>query len=289
MVRRMGGGGGGACFWNPGGNKSRGVGIVCNVSLDSEDLEVKRDFDGRLINLKLSIHDWQLQIMCINAPNDPRGRSEYFSGLWGHTFPGIPLFLGGDFNGIDSPELDKAGGASLFGDKRSVELKDFADSLSLCDVFRVKFPRRKLFTRHNKSNTIMSRIDRIYAPKSMVSDAFGHTFDPCSYSNHDLVSVKFNCKRTFDRGPGLWKFNSSPTMDDEYTRLLSQFFQDWRLQKGRYTDLRTWWDIGKTHIRDITVDFATSKRRERRFQRSNFSWTTGPSCTRACPQCWCYH
>ena len=58
-------------------------------------------------------------------------------------------------------------------------------------------------------------------------------------------------------------------MGDEYTRLLSQFFQDWRLQKGRYSDLRTWWDIGKTHIRDITVEFATSKRREKRFQRSN--------------------
>ena len=58
-------------------------------------------------------------------------------------------------------------------------------------------------------------------------------------------------------------------MDDEYTRLLSQFLQDWRYQKGRYPDLRTWWDIGKTHIRDITVEFATSKRSEKRFQRSN--------------------
>ena len=57
-------------------------------------------------------------------------------------------------------------------------------------------------------------------------------------------------------------------MDDEYTRLSSQFLQDWRLQKGRYPDLRTWWDIGKTHIRDITGEFATSKRREKRFQRS---------------------
>ena len=65
----------------------------------------------------------------------------------------------------------------------------------------------------------------------MISDAFGYTFDPCSYSYHDLVSVKFNCKRTFARGPGLWKFNSSLTMDDEYTKLLSQFLQDWRLQK----------------------------------------------------------
>ena len=116
-------------------------------------------------------------------------------------------------------------------DKRSVELKDFADSISLCDVFRAKFPKRKLFTRHNKSNTNMSRIDRIYASKSMIPDAFGYTFDPCSYSDHDLVSVKFNCKLTFHRGPGLWKFNSSLTMDDEYTRLLSQFLQDWRLQK----------------------------------------------------------
>ena len=245
------------------------VGLVCNVSLDFEDLEVKRDFHGRLINVKLSLHDWQLQIMCIYAPNDPSGRSEFFSDLWRHTFPGIPLFLGGDFNCIESLVLDRAGGEYRAGDKGSVELKDFSDSLSLCDVFRVKFPKRKLFTRHNKSHTNMSRIERIYAPKSLISDAFGFTFDPCSYSDHDLVSVKFNCKRTFVRGLGLWKFNSSLTMDDEYTRLLSQFLQDWRLQKRRYPYLTTWWDIGKTHIRDITNDFATSKRRKTRFQRSN--------------------
>ena len=106
----------GPCFWNPGGNRSRGVGIVCNVFLDFEDLEVKGDFDGRLINLKQSIHDWQLKIMCIYAPNDPRARSEYFSDLWRHTFPGIPLFLGADFNCIDSLESDEAGGDSLAGD-----------------------------------------------------------------------------------------------------------------------------------------------------------------------------
>ena len=101
----------------------------------------------------------------------------------------------------------------------------------------------------------MSLIDRIYAPKSTISDALGYTFDPCSYSDHELVSVKFNCKRTF--ACDLWKFNSSLTMDYKYTGLLSQFLQDWRLQKGRYPDLRTWWDIGKTHIRDITIEFVT--------------------------------
>ena len=52
------------------------------------------------------------------------------------------MFFGDDFNCIDSPELDKAGGDSLFGDKGSVELKDFAELLSLCDIFRVKFPRK---------------------------------------------------------------------------------------------------------------------------------------------------
>ena len=135
------------------------MGIVCNVSLDFEDLEVKRDFYGRLINVKLSLLDWQFQIMCIYAPNDPRGRSELFSDLWRCTFPGIPLFLGGDFNCIESLELDRAGGDYWAGNKGSVELKNFADSLSLCDIFRVKFPRRKLFTRHNKSNTNMSQID----------------------------------------------------------------------------------------------------------------------------------
>ena len=123
--------------------------------------------------------------------------------------------MGGDFNCIENLELDKAGGDALAGDKGSAELKDFVNSLSLCDVFRVKFPQRKQFTRHNKANTNMSRIDRIYAPKSMISDAFGYTFDPCSYTDHDLVSVKFNCKQMLMCGPGLWKFNSSLTQDDD--------------------------------------------------------------------------
>ena len=119
------GGGGGPCFWNPGGNKSRGVGILCNVSLHFEDLEVKRDFYGRLVNVKLSLHDWKFQIMCVYAPNGPKGRSEFFSELWRYTFPGVPLFLGGDFNCIENLELDKAGGDAQAGDKGSAELKDF--------------------------------------------------------------------------------------------------------------------------------------------------------------------
>ena len=64
MVDRMGG----PCFWSPGGNKSRGMGILCNVSLDFEDLEVKRDMYGRLVNVKLSLHGWIFQIMCVYAP-----------------------------------------------------------------------------------------------------------------------------------------------------------------------------------------------------------------------------
>ena len=261
--------GGGPCFWNPGGNKSRGVGIVCNVSLDFDELGVKRDMHGRLINVELSLHDWKFQIMCVYAPNDPRGRSEFFSDLWRHVFPGAPLFLGGDFNCIDSLELDKASGDALAGDKGFVELKDFADSVSIYDVFRVQFPIRKLFTRHNKSNTNMSRIDRIYAPKDMVSGAFGYTFNLCSYSDHDLVSVNFQCKQTAPRGLGLWKFNSSLTLDDDYTSLLGRFLRDWKLRMPDFPDLRTWWDIGKSHIREITVEFATLKRREKKLQRSN--------------------
>ena len=51
--------------------------------------------------------------------------------------------------------------------------------------------------------------------------------------------------------------------------MLGQFLQDWKLQKERYLDLWTWWEIGTSQIRDITVEFATLKRKEKRLQRSN--------------------
>ena len=70
-----------------------------------------------------------------------KGQVGIFSGLWRHTCPRIPLFLGGDFNCIDSLELDKAGGDYLAGDKGSVELKDFADSLSLVTSLGSNFQR----------------------------------------------------------------------------------------------------------------------------------------------------
>ena len=128
-------------------------------------LGVKRDFHGRLINVKLSSHDWKFPILCICALYDPRGKSKFFSDLRRHTFHGIPLLLGSDFNCIEYLELDKAGGDAQASDKGSVQLKDFVDSVSLCDVYRIKFPERKLFTRHNKLNTNMSQIDRILCPK----------------------------------------------------------------------------------------------------------------------------
>ena len=88
----------------------------------------------------------------------------------------------------------------------------------------------------------------------MISDAFGYTFDQYSYSDHDLVSAKFQCKQTAPHGPGLWKSNSSLTQDDDYVGLLSQFLQDWKLQKGRYPDLQTWWDAGKCHIETLQLN-----------------------------------
>ena len=71
--------------------------------------------------------------MCIYAPNDPRGRSEFFLDLWRHTLAEIPLLLGGDFDCIDSLELDRV------GDKGSIELKEFEYSSSLYDVLGLNF------------------------------------------------------------------------------------------------------------------------------------------------------
>ena len=75
----------------------------------------------------------------------------------------MPLFLGGDFKCINNLQLNKVGGDPLAGDKGSKELNDSVDSLPIKDVFRVKAPDKRLFSRYvyqinNKSNTNLSRI-----------------------------------------------------------------------------------------------------------------------------------
>ena len=67
-----------------------------------------------------------------------------------------------------------------------------------------------------------------------------------------------------DRGPGLWSLNNSILKDRTYTKLITDFWEEWKTIKHKYKDILFWWDLGKKKIKNLTINYCKEKRRTER-------------------------
>ena len=79
-------------------------------------------------------------------PNKHSDRETFFGNLRHILFCNVDTVMAGDFNCVPNTHLDKWGGDDTFGDKGITHLHTFADSLSLEDVFQVKYLSTHLIT-----------------------------------------------------------------------------------------------------------------------------------------------
>jgi hypothetical protein len=54
-----------------------------------------------------------------------------------------------------------------------------------------------------------------------------------------------------DRGPGVWKFNTSLLEDEVFTARIRDFWRSWQDQRDSFPFLDMWWDAGKDWLRKI--------------------------------------
>lgn len=69
------------------------------------------------------------------------------------------VFLLGDFNMVPSADLDRLSSSA----RDSSDLRQWADTFALTDVWRHMHPSLKEFTCHSSSHKTLSRIDLVYA------------------------------------------------------------------------------------------------------------------------------
>ena len=176
--------------------------------------------------------------------------------------------LGGDFNCIENPSLDKIGGLSsgTFGFN---SLKSIFAQLDLEDWWRKANPAPSkdniVTTWDNKSKTksIKVRLDRFYTPITGFSfiKNITHMQTPEFISDHKAISLCLHDPEQ-EIGPGYWKLNCSLLKDPSYIDIINEAIDRLILEKSRFDNLNNWWDNLKLTIKKISIKFASQKKKE---------------------------
>lgn len=57
--------------------------------------------------------------------------------------------------------------------------------------------------------------------------------------------------------------------EEQYPQLISDFWNTWRLQKPQYTSPLLWWDLRKRHVKDITIQYCSKRKRQAQAHRES--------------------
>ena len=168
--------------------------------------------------------------------------------------------IGGDFNCILDPVLDKQGGNPHKNKNAREMISTIMEEEDFVDIWRIKNPISQEFTfKCMRPEKIFSRLD-YYLISSGIGDLVEEVrIAPGYLSDHSNVRIKLRMIEN-TRGRGFWKFNCQLLHDKEYIDLI----------KGTITNISTsnreanphlLWETMKVAIRSSTIEYASRKKK----------------------------
>ncbi len=265
---------GGDIHYCHGTNDARGVAILTAPDLDFNVSVIQKDNMGRFIAVKIVCTDSQEYTICnIYAPtrNKVQEQLTFFSAVKDTVakFDSCNLVMGGDFNTIFDPDLDKQGGITQNCiNEYTHELVAFMEANDLVDAIRLNFPEKKIFTRIQRKPPVLTRIDHWLVSSHLVNYMKCVNVYPGLKSDHSIIYLNIS-QVNVKRGRGFWKFNSMLLQDKDYTCKVVELIESLRQETDFFTDRQLRWDYIKLQIRSFTLKYASQKNKEKQALKTN--------------------
>jgi len=241
-------------------SNSEGVAILINDTLPVKILNYKEIIPGRLQALTLEINEQSLTIINIYGPNkDDTLLFKTLAKFLQDTNENI--LIGGDFNTVLDTNLDKKNGRADTHKHCRDNLNKIIDENNLIDVWRMHNPNKCQFTWHsNGKPTIFSRLDFFLITDTLCNITKNCIIQTGYKTDHSSVILKMNFISQ-KRGPGYFKINNSLLLNTEYKSLIKNTSQE-VLNNNKHSNANTKWELVKGNIRNVTIKFASQKKKE---------------------------
>lgn len=242
-------------------SSSRGVAVLFNNNFELQLHKEKKDDEGNLLALDLSIDNNRITLVNIYGPNSDCPDfydkvRECFLELDNDFF-----ILCGDFNIALNQTLDTHNYSHVNNPKAREKLLEIMSDLGLIDYYRILNPDKKIFTWRRKTPFKQGRLDYILISENLSNITETVSIKSGYRSDHSVVvyELKFN---SFVRGKGLWKFNNNLLHDKIYVEKVKKLIVSVKDQYNNSIDESAFLDILLMEIRGITISYSSYRKRE---------------------------
>lgn len=173
------------------------------------------------------------------------------------------MLLGGDFNFISNPKLDRTGGASINPSKKREHilklLEDIKEYAQLKDIWRTRNPDTKRFTWRRVNPVIKSRLDYWFISEN-TEDSINETdIVPFNRTDHSAIVLKLSGLPDQKKGRGIWRLNTSFLNEEPYIKSMLEHKELWIEEFKNIHDLRVKWELIKYRIRQLSMKYGREK------------------------------
>lgn len=241
-------------------SNKEGVAILIHKSFNGTVSNFTEIIPGRMISLNIAINNWEFTILNIYGPNTDNG--EYFKTLVKQLSKDEVnnYIIGGDFNTVIDIHYDKKNGRIDTHKKCREILKSMMTSFDLIDIWRLVNPNSTQYTWHSNTKPIIfSRLDYFLISDSLTNIVKNCKIKPGYKSDHSSVHLSISFLNE-NRGPGYFKLNNSLLIENDYQEIIKKGIAD-IADTNKDANPNTLWEIIKGEIRNLTIKYASYKKR----------------------------
>lgn len=228
---------------------NKGTAILVRRNIETSDILLNPN--GRISSIRIGGINF-INIYAHSGSGYRKERDLLFSqDIIPHLSCDSPNVLLGDFNCI---LLNKDSNGTV--KNISQGLKQLVDSLDLEDI-GITINKKPHFTFFRGES--MSRLDRVYGPKSFLDKVHSFESVATSFSDHHALIVKYKTQSNDDvtvLGKGYWKINPSLLHDEDIRDEFINIIRETRRRIAYEGNFCSWWD---NHLKTKARSFFKSK------------------------------
>ena len=200
---------------------ARGVAILINNTLEYQIKRIEKDGQGNAIILYLQIQDISLRLLNIYGPNTDD--LTFYNNVNQEIIENEEDYIlwCGDFNMCLNPALDSHNYVNINNPNCRSCVIDLMSEHNLIDLYRYFYPETRRYTWRKYKPLKQARLDYFISSESLIDLIHSIHINPGYRTDHSMLEVNI-AMSNFIRGKGIWKFNTTLLVDQDYLKLINE-------------------------------------------------------------------